>query len=262
MRKKLGIFVLSYNRPQFIVEALNSILNQDHTDFELIVSENSPNDSVIQTLNSLNLNNRLQIIRRNPSLSSLEHFALVLKEAKVFDYCMLFHDDDVMLPGCLKKLMAAIEADPAASAVACNALILKNSTRTADLLSPYITKDIRITGQAQLINRYIFKHLSHPPFPAYIYRTQFLKELKLDPADGGKYSDVSFLVKLVKRGPFYWLAEPLIEYRQHSKNDSVQLNLIDIFSLSLFFVKTCPQLVINVFFYYSKQAAKKLIRGS
>lgn len=58
------------------------------------------------------------------------------------------------------------------------------------------------------------------PFPAYMYRAVATRGLSLDRQHGGKYSDVSFLLKLLERGPIVWLPDVLMQYRYHEANDS------------------------------------------
>jgi len=226
MPKKLGVFLLSYKRPDYVQEAINSILTQDYDDFELIISENTSDDTVEKQLHEYLADSRVQLIRRTPSLASLELFNRILAEAGKYEYVMLFHDDDSLVPQALSKMMQTLESNAQAAAVACNASIIKNSEPTNNLLSPNIKTNIEIKDQPQLINRYIFKNLSH--------------------------------IKLIKNGPFLWLAEPLMKYRQHSSNDSINLNMRDIFSLSLYFFKTSPSMILKIIFYFSKQLIKKL----
>ena len=257
MSKKLGVFLLSYKRPDFIQEAISSILEQNYSDFDLIISENTPDDSVVIHLQMYLTDPRVHLVKRSPSLQSLEHFNKILSEANKYAFIMLFHDDDILMPNALIKMMQIIESNPSATAVACNAFIIKNSDHTNTILSPGIRTNIEIKTQSELINRYIFKNLSHTAFPSYIYRTKFIEGIQLNFADGGKYSDTSFLIKLIKCGPFIWLSEPLMKYRQHSSNDSVDLKMTDILSLSVFFFKTSPQMIFKIIFYYCKHLAKK-----
>lgn len=259
MTKKLGVYLLSYKRPEFIHEAIQSILAQDYNNFELIISENTPDDTVVKQLDEYLKDSRVLLIKRSPSLASLEHFNTILAEADKYEYVMLFHDDDILMPQAFKKMMQTLENNITATAVACNALIIKNKEHTNTLLSPGLKKNTEIKTQSELINRYIFRSLGSTPFPSYIYRTRLLKDLQLNYADGGKYSDTTFLIKLIKRGSFIWLSEPLLKYRQHSSNDSVQLDMNNILSLCLFFFKTSPKMIFKILFYYFKQSLKKIL---
>lgn len=261
MKKKLVVYLLSYNRPEFIRETVESFLQQQDLEFDLVISENSPNHSIIQSVLEpyLSRDYSIRLFPRTPSLPALEHFNAILNEVRNYEYAMLFHDDDVLKSDyALSKMVAQLEESPDATAISCNAYILKDTLKTNLLLSPSIRRNLRINTQTQLINRYLFRFLSHPPFPAYIYRTSFLDDCYLNTADGGKYSDLSFLSKLIKKGPFIWLAEPLLYYRQHNHNDSAHLSLREITSLCLFLAKTCPWTAPQIFFYFCKQVFKYL----
>jgi glycosyltransferase involved in cell wall biosynthesis len=259
MIPKLGVYLLSYRRPAYIQEALNSLLLQDYSSLEIIISENSPDNSVTAILAEFTKNPKVKLIKRNPSLTSLAHFNTIISECTRYQYAMFFHDDDLLLANAISQMMKKIEADSNATAVACNAFIIKNTEKTKLVLSPGIKSDLIIKNQWQLILRSIFRKFGTAPFPSYIYRTEFLNQLNLDLNDGGKYSDTSFLVKLVARGPLLWLAQPLMFYRQHSQNDSADLNLKDIQKLCWFFIRTSPTTLPAVTYYFLKQTFKKFI---
>lgn len=261
MQKKFGVFLLSYKRPEYIGAAVSSILNQKNVEFDFIISENSPDNSVSEILPSL-INNSVKIIKRSPSLSSLNHFNTILKECQSYEYAMLFHDDDILKPDALSKMLSALESNKNLSSVSCNAHIIEGNNFTQKILSPNIQNNLFLNGPTLLILRYIFRSLSHTPFPSYIYRTSYLKDLSLNEIDGGKYSDVSFLVKLIQRGPFLWISEPLMDYRRHSLNDSAKTDLNDIRKLSFYFLKTSPLLFVPIFYYYLKQVIKSLLLSS
>lgn len=261
MQKKLVIYLLSYNRPEYIGEALDSILSQDYKDFDLIISENSTNDKVKRLLETHPDYKNIKTIKRIPSLPSLQHFNTVLKEVQSYEYAMLFHDDDILMPDAITQMMRQFDLNPSCIAVACNATVIKTTVKTDSLLSPYIKDNLIISSQNQLIKRYVFKRLSHTAFPSYIYKTSVIGESQLDPKDGGRHSDVSFLVKLVKKGSFFWLAKPYMYTRLHSENDSAVVDLNHIAKLSLFFLKTSPHLAIHVAFYFAKKVAKKIKIG-
>ncbi len=259
-KKKLVVYILSYRRPEYLLDSLESVITQDYESFDVIISENSPDNSIVDFLNSQQKYSQIKIVKRLPSMPTLDHFNLILEEVKQYEFAMLFHDDDVLMPRAISEMMRLLTSNYDLVAVGCNALIIKNSTNTNRLLSTHIKYDLVITSQSQLIKRYLFRRLSHPPFPSYIYRTAKLKDSNLATCDGGKYSDASFLVKLIRFGPIYWFAQPLMYYRQHDFNDSATINLNDLFKLSLFFLKTSPSLLLYIIGYFLKLSLKKLIQ--
>jgi glycosyltransferase involved in cell wall biosynthesis len=50
---EIQIFIATYNRPTLVVNAINSVLNQDFDSFEVIVSDNSSNDETENLISRL-----------------------------------------------------------------------------------------------------------------------------------------------------------------------------------------------------------------
>ena len=52
MKKSIQIYILSRNRPLFLKVAIDSVLNQNHSQikFEIIVSDNSDNESICKKI--------------------------------------------------------------------------------------------------------------------------------------------------------------------------------------------------------------------
>ena len=171
---------------------------------------------------------------------------------------MAFHDDDLMRPLCVKTLSEALDSNPKASSASSNALLLEEK-KTDALFNPFLNSDLVINSSSDLINRYITPKLSHTPFPSYMYRAALTDGLQLDSRDGGKHADASFLVNLIERGPFVWLAEPLMVYRKHSENDSVKIDLGNLARLLLFFFKKKPSAFGKLLVSFNKNAVKAIL---
>ena len=85
----------------------------------------------------------------------------------------------------------------------------------------YTKSNITIDSKLKLVNHYFNLEFSgSAPFPGYLYRVKSLLNVKLDKENGGKYSDLSFLLKLLEYGRIQWLCKPLMFYRLHNNNDS------------------------------------------
>jgi glycosyltransferase involved in cell wall biosynthesis len=215
---KVTVFLLSCDRSNLITTAIDSILAQSFLDFELIVSDNSAHDDVELLLKQFYP--EVCYVRRRPQIAALAHFRLILSEVNT-EYFVLFHDDDLLLPNYLECALEYFNLDSEASAVGCNAAILKDDTETGKKIFPVEVKDnIYIESSEQLATHYLFLDGYAAPFPSYMYRTEKIRDLSLNYQEGGKYSDVAFLMKVAQRGPIIWLSEPLMKYRFHSGNDS------------------------------------------
>lgn len=84
-----------YNGERFICEALDSLLAQTFTDFELIVSDNSSTDATESICrNYAEQDSRVRYIRQIENLGALRNFQFVLNEANG-DYFMWAACDDI-----------------------------------------------------------------------------------------------------------------------------------------------------------------------
>lgn len=217
-RVRIKVFVLSRDRIAYLDKALQSIVSQDFAGFEVVVSDNSERDGVLEMVQ--NKYPQVKYIRRIPALAVLDHFRIVLGECDQ-EYAVLFHDDDVMMPGHLARLSDVLDRDPLVAAVGCNALILRDSSLSASRFMRAFSRPITLVRPESLLEPYLgLGPISPPPFPGYMYRSSAISGLYLDASEGGKYADVSFLMKVLGRGSICWISDPLMQYRIHSGNDS------------------------------------------
>lgn len=233
MRPLLQVYILTYNRPDTVVEAVESVLRQDFENFQLIVSDNSTNSLTENLLKKFLVHEQFSYMKRTPSMPALEHFNAVLQEVKS-DFFMLFHDDDLMKSNCLTKLMTAIQARSNLAAVGSNAFILDIKDKTHFRFMKNLNKITEISSAERMAQHYIDSQMGHVPFPSYIYRTACLKNIKMLYSQGRKHADVTFLIKITERGPVVWLPDCLMYYRKHSGNDSNSIDLKAIISLCRF----------------------------
>ncbi|MDH5206067.1 MAG: glycosyltransferase family 2 protein, partial [Hylemonella sp.] len=159
-------------------------------------------------------------VRRNPMLPALEHFNQCIDEASGTHFC-LFHDDDLMSPDFVQQARAAMVAFPDAVAIGCNAHVESDGALQArpSFLSPH-QYDF-IASPSNLGMRYFGRLQSGiAPFPGYVYHRALVGDQRFH-ADEGKYSDVTWLLRLAKRGSIVWINKPLMIYRMHGGNDGL-----------------------------------------
>lgn len=235
MTLKLQIFILCRDRPEFAKEAIESAVRNLIPYSSIIVSDNSISDSV-NNMVSENFSN-ISYIRRKPPLDSFSHFRTVLSEALRSEYVIIFHDDDIMCDGYVSTLIDLMKKNQNIAAVACNAVMINGKGEEYNkYLLNFRGAPENIVNPSQLMFRYLamFSADRPPPFSSYCYRTKYIKGMLLEPKDGGKHSDVSFLAKVLNNSPFIWLGEPLIKYRVHDGSDSSQESVVDRLSLLRF----------------------------
>ena len=224
---------MTYNRPDCIQNSINSVLNQDFKDFQLIVSDNSNNSITQKLIEQKYKNPSFKYIKREPSSGQMEHLNLILSEIES-DFFMIFHDDDVMHPTMLKCLHRALIANPEVLAAATNAFIIRNQ-KAAGYSFSY--KENSFKDNTQLAESYL-RDRNIAPFPSYMYRKQIKEITFFNVKNGGRYSDASFLMEIAKYKKILILNEPLMDYHIHSGQVSSSNGFIERSSLVNYIVRT------------------------
>lgn len=95
IRPVVSIGMPVYNGESFIREALDSLLAQSFTDYELIISDNASTDGTeLICRNYANHDHRIRYIRQQENLGALPNFQFVLNEARG-EYFMWAACDDI-----------------------------------------------------------------------------------------------------------------------------------------------------------------------
>ena len=216
LKNNLCIYIMCHNRPDETRQVIRSVLAQSDLEFKLTVSDNSSNDEVKALLQSEFPD--VSYVRRKSNLSALDHFNCCIDEVSGTHFC-LFHDDDLMQPDFVKEVKAAIRRFPQAVAIGSNALI---ETQGAMQQRPsFISRHQyeSITSVRDLAARYFAHNQSGiAPFPGYVYRKDLVGSARFRTSEG-KYSDVTWLLRLREKGPMLWIRRPLMTYRLHGGND-------------------------------------------
>ena len=104
-----------FNRQQFIGEALDSVLNQSLTDFEVVVVDDASTDNSVACVQVYN-DDRIRLISNefNKGISASRNLGIAQANGK---YIAFLDSDDRATPDRLKKQMAFLEANPDHAAV-------------------------------------------------------------------------------------------------------------------------------------------------
>lgn len=120
---KVTIILTSYNRPHWLQEAIDSVLNQTYSNWELfVIDDNSPGDAVDNLMASLN-DDRIHYINTNVSNEdrgkSCRYATNINTVLKISDgtYISYLTDDDAYYPDRLASMVAYLDSNPDISVV-------------------------------------------------------------------------------------------------------------------------------------------------
>ncbi len=224
---RIQIFIATHNRPESFEKALLSILSQNDSDFELIVSDNSTDERTSRLMKSKYNHSSIRYIRREALLDGIEHLNQIISEADK-DYFMIFHDDDILHPECVATVKKKILEYNSPSCIGFPAYIIKNDIRIKESFE----KD-RIFNNAETLAREYIARNPIAVFPSYFYRTD--TRLPIDKSQGGKYADCALILKYAQKGSVVWLSTPLMDYYIHPSQDSAVFSILQYSGLTKIF---------------------------
>lgn len=110
----VSVLVTAYNREKYIAASLDSVLAQQFTDFEVIVTDNQSTDGTVAVAREFaRRDSRVRVVvnERNLGQFGNRNHAATLARGKYIKY----HDsDDLMYPHCLSVMVPLLEAEPRA----------------------------------------------------------------------------------------------------------------------------------------------------
>lgn len=203
----LEIFILTYNRPETLVKAVDSVKRQSNRNFKLIVSDNSINLNIVKDI----FKNDLEVeVRQRGDMSPLEHIQLCFNEASA-DLVCLFHDDDEMMPDYVEKILSEFHKKPQLQAVATNAVVENSIDGSKGVSFKSSRENLYFNNENDFLYSYFGKgNFGIAPFPSYTFRTVNNKFKGYE--DLGKYGDVAICANQLSYGEVAWINLPLIKY--------------------------------------------------
>jgi glycosyltransferase involved in cell wall biosynthesis len=107
---RVSVCIPAYNRRSLFRATLWSVLQQTFRDFEVVVSDNASGDDLAAEVEAAG-DPRIRYIRQDRNLGAAGNFHF-LEHAATGDYVLFLCSDDLLLPECLTKAVAALDASP------------------------------------------------------------------------------------------------------------------------------------------------------
>ena len=228
----LNIYMLTYNRANYIKESIESILNQTYKDFRLIILNNCSTDNTLDVINSIH-DDRITVITHEQNIGAINNgnWPFMNNDEKYF---MIIHDDDVYEPEMVETELKFMESNPQVALVSVIGSIIdsdgnykaKREKRSLEECNKYL-----YTKGEYFLNK-ITKQGKEIYCPTVMWRKEWVDNHKiLSRAEAGpacdfvQYSEVCFA-----GGTIAVLDTALFNYREHAGQDSFQ-NLYNKFDL-------------------------------
>lgn len=206
-RPLVSILMPAYNAEKFISEAIGSIVNQDYSNWELLILDDASKDSTLLIIRTFQ-DERIRIFQHQENLGYL-HSSNEIVEKVEGDFITFLDADDTCQPNRISSCLSAFESDSELDFLTTDHIRTDESGKTISENRMKIDYD---------------RYASEPTYyPTICCATIFLrKELQkkvggYDPffkEIGGE--DYHWLFRLSRTGKGKHLSELLYRYRQHS----------------------------------------------
>ncbi len=197
-----------YKTPEaYLREAIESILNQSYSDFELLILDDCPDDNREQIVKSYR-DKRIKYLQNEKNLGITPSRNKLIALAKG-EYLAIFDHDDISLPDRLAKQAAVLDANPDIGVVGCQVEFFQNQSRISKY--PQNDQDIKVALMATCA-------LIHPG--AMIRKKLLLENNIRYEKDYSPSEDYRLWCRLIPYTKFYNIPEVLLRYRDHDCNTS------------------------------------------
>ena len=206
---ELTVSMPAYNAGPYAREAIESVLSQEAIDFELIVVDDGSTDGTAQVVESF-ADPRVRLIRhdRNLGIGRAHNRVLAASHAPFIAHV---DADDVVLPGALRRMLAAFEDAPRVGLAHCHYLLIdRHGTVRGDSvrrMSPGVDyrRELLVRGGS------IANHLR-------TYRREALEAVGPFDERGGVGVDSEMALRILDRYEIRLVAEVLYAQRLHGSN--------------------------------------------
>ena len=223
MQEKLQVFLVTYNRADYLKESIASILKQTYSEFELVILDNCSTDHTEKIVSQF-CDGRIKYVRHKENIGGIGNINYAIASASS-KYFMIFHDDDVMKNTMLEQQINILEANSELAIVSCKADIIDADGKCT--MEYKGDERLEVFGEGTFFGDYLSKH-QFILFPAIMYRTDFMRENDLClKEEVGPSADVYMCFEIEKcKGKIAILNQSLMEYRRHGEQDS-SLNRVE-----------------------------------
>lgn len=205
-----------FNGEIYVLQALESIVDQTYTDFELIISDNASTDGTERICRAYAARDpRIRYYRNESNLGAVANFNRVFEFARG-EYFKWAAHDDVLAPTYLEKTVAALDADP--GAVLCQSLVRIIDEKGKELA--IYDSNLRGTDSPRASDRFA------PVILIYHICAEILGLIRADAmrrtALHARYhgGDRALQAELSLLGRFMQIREPLFMQREHAGRGS------------------------------------------
>lgn len=217
----VSVIMPCYNREKYVVESIESILNQTYTNFEFIIIDDCSTDKTFEVVKEYaEKDKRILPFRNDKNYCYVYSLNKALKIAKG-KYIARMDDDDISLPERLKKQVDFLENNEDIAVLGTFIEIFDNENNR------YKSWIIESDNEVLKILMTFFNPICHP---SVMIRKDFLEKYNITYSKKHEYSEDYIMWKTIieNNGKISNIPEILLKYRRHYNRVSEDISLLTV----------------------------------
>jgi glycosyltransferase involved in cell wall biosynthesis len=224
---KVSVCIPTYNRANFLLYSVNSVLQQTYSDFELIICDDGSSDNTSEVVSRWH-DSRIRYIQQPQNIGRSRNMRSGF-DAAVGEYFIKFDDDDALTHEFLEKTVAILEMESSVDFVCTNHWIINsNNEKMVAATQENSAKWGKDKLKRGTISDLIWQTFYYQSLQvgSTLFRRDCLAEVNYMRPEADGCEDFDLLVRLAIAGKQgYFLPELLMEYRFHGGQTSLKQNL-------------------------------------
>ncbi len=210
---KVTFVVPCYKLAHLLAECVNSILEQTHTNLEILIMDDASPDNTPEVAASFG-DPRVRHIRNDPNLGHLRNYNKGIALASGKYVWLISADDRLRKPYIVERYVAAMEANPRIGYAICPGMALVDGQETRLLEYSYLGPDDKTLDGRQFLKSML--RINHVLAAAGMVRKSVYEDLGAFPLDLPFAGDWYLWCLFALHYDVAYFAEPMVNYREHA----------------------------------------------
>ncbi len=202
----ISICIPTYHRPDYLQKLFTSIEIQDFKDFDIVITDNSTDDSVLDLVNLYSNKFKISYYRNTPAVSMTENWNNCIKKATGTWIKVMHSDDSFAGKGALSAFAEAAKKKPAAIF---SALYVHNETFNTTKIDKLNPSEVELYSNNPFL--LLYNNLVGSPSTCMVRND--INEL-YDPRLGW-IVDIDYYFRIISHSGFSYIPEPIINMTQN-----------------------------------------------
>ena len=216
---KVSVCIPTYNCGTYIAEAIESVLTQSFSDFELVIVDNASNDQTSSIVESYAKQDpRIKFSINKVNIGMVENWNRCLTIAKGEYIKFVFADDLLASPNALAQMITLLDSDTSISLVGSSRNVINEFSQNTGIVSHFKTGIM--TGTNVIIRCLLeLNNFIGEPSVVMFRKKQAGRGFK---TNYQQIVDLEMWFHLLEQGSFAFINEPLCSFRIHGQQQTVK----------------------------------------